>query len=66
MRYWRHVCANNAIEHLNCEVRCQVQVAGMFPADRSALMLVTARLKYVAESEWGGSRGDLEVSLLDA
>lgn len=30
----------------------------------SALMLVTARLKYVADSEWG-SRRYLDVSLLD-
>ena len=31
---------------------------------RSALMLVTARLKYVAESSWG-SRRYLDVTLLD-
>ena len=31
---------------------------------RRALMLVTARLKYVADSEWG-SRRYLDVSLLD-
>ena len=37
----------------------------LFRSDgRSALMLVTARLKYVADSEWG-SRRYLDVSLLD-
>jgi hypothetical protein len=39
-------------------------VVGTFPDGRSALMPVTARLKYVAESEWG-SRRYLDVSLLD-
>ena len=33
-------------------------------SDPAALMLVTARLKYVADSEWG-SRRYLDVSLLD-
>ena len=34
-----------------------------FPDGRSALMLVTARLKYIAECEWG-KRRYLDVSLL--
>ena len=34
------------------------------PTGKSALMLVTARLKYVAESEWG-SRRYLDVTLLE-
>ena len=38
-------------------------MVGTFPDGRSALMLVTARLKYVAESEWG-SRRYLDASLL--
>ena len=36
---------------------------GTFPDGKSALMLVAARLKYVADSEWG-SRRYLDVSLL--
>jgi len=39
-------------------------VAGAFSDGKSALMLVTARLKYVAESEWR-SRRYLDVTLLD-
>ena len=35
-----------------------------FPDGKSALMLVTARLKYVVGSEWG-LRRYLDVSLLD-
>ena len=37
---------------------------GTFLDRRSATELVTTRLKYVAESEWG-SRRYLDVSLLD-
>ena len=36
----------------------------MFTDGKSVLMLVTARLKYVAESEWG-SRRYLDITLLD-
>ncbi len=50
--HWRRIRTNNAIERLNREIR------------RPALMLVTARPKYVAASEWG-SRRDLDVTLLD-
>ena len=38
-------------------------MVGTFPDGRSALMLVTARLKYIAECEWG-KRRYLDVSLL--
>lgn len=38
-------------------------VVGTFPDGKSALMLVAARLKYVADSEWG-SRRYLVTSLL--
>lgn len=39
-------------------------LAEVFPDGKSALMLVTAHLKYVADSEWG-SRRYLDVSLLE-
>ena len=64
MRNWRRIRTNNAIERLNREIRRRTRVVGTFPDGRSALMLVTARLKYVADSEWG-SRRYLDVSLLD-
>ena len=38
-------------------------MVGTFPDGESALMLVAARLKYVADSEWG-SRRYLDASLL--
>lgn len=62
--HWRRIRTNNAIERINREIRRRTRVVGTFPDGRSALMLVTARLKYVAESEWG-SRRYLDVSLLD-
>ncbi len=51
--HWRRIRTNNAIERLNREIRRRTRVVGTFPDGKSALMLVTARLKYVAESEWG-------------
>ena len=60
----RGIRTNNAIERLNREIRRRTRVVGTFPDGRSVLMLVTARLKYVAESEWG-SRRYLDVTLLE-
>ena len=62
--HWRRIRTNNAIERLNREIRRRTRVVGAFPDGRSALMLTTARLKYVAESEWG-SRRYLDVTLLE-
>ena len=65
MEHWKRIRTNNAIERLNREIRRRTRVVGTFPDGKSALMLVTARLKYVADSEWG-SRRYLDVSLLEA
>lgn len=59
----RRIHTNNAIERLSREIRRRTRVVGTFPDRKSALMLVTARLKYVADSEWG-SRRYLDASLL--
>lgn len=61
--HWRRIRTNNAIERLNREIRRRTRVVGTFPDGKFALMLVAARLKYVADSEWG-SRRYLDVSLL--
>lgn len=63
MQHWTRIRTNNAIERLNREIRRRTRVVGTFPDGRSALMLVTARLKYIAECEWG-KRRYLDVSLL--
>ena len=62
--HWRRIRTNNAIERINREIRRRARVVGTFPDGNSVPMLVTARLKYVAESEWG-SRRYLDVTLLD-
>lgn len=54
----------SAIERLNRETRRLTRVVGTFLDGKSALMLVTARLKYIAENEWGRRRY-LDVSLLE-
>ena len=40
-----------AIERYNREIRRRTSVVGTFPDDKSALVLVTACLKYVADGE---------------
>lgn len=64
MQHWTRIRTNNAIERLNREIRRRTRVVGTFPDGRSALMPVTARLKYIVENEWGRRRY-LDVSLLE-
>ena len=40
-------------ELLNREIRCKIRVVGTFPDGNSALMLVCARLRHVAGTQWG-------------
>ena len=63
-QHWRRIRTNNAVERPDWEIRRRTRVVGTFPDGESALMLVTARLRYVADSEWG-SRRYLDVTLLD-
>lgn len=64
MRALAATCTNNAIGRLNREIRGRTSVVGTLPDGKSVLMLVAARFKYVAESEWG-SRCYLGVALLN-
>ena len=50
------IATYNGIERINREIRRRTKVVGTFPDDSSALMLVTARLKYIAEHEWDKRR----------
>ncbi len=54
--HWRRIRTNNSIERLNREIRRSTRLVCTFPDGNSVLMLVTARLKCVAESEWGSRR----------
>ncbi|MDD3231249.1 MAG: IS256 family transposase [Oscillospiraceae bacterium] len=51
--HWIRIRTNNTIERLNREIRRRTRVVGTFPDGNSALMLVCARLRHVASSQWG-------------
>jgi len=54
--HWRSLRTNNPLERLNREIRRRTRVVGCFPDGRSAVMLVTARLRYLASKDWGTKR----------
>jgi putative transposase len=54
--HWVRIRTNNTIERLNREIKRRTRVVGSFPDGQSALMLVCARLRYVAGQEWGSKR----------
>ena len=61
---WSQIRTNDGIERINREIRRKTRVVGTFPDGNSALMLVTARLKYIVEHE-RGKRRHLDMSNLD-
>lgn len=68
--HWTKIRTNNVIERLNREIRRRTRVVGTFPDGNSALMLVCARLRHVAGTQWGNkkymSMKHLETTLEDA
>lgn len=54
--HWLKIRTNNVIERLNREIRRRTRVVGTFPDGNSALMLVCARLRHVAVTQWGTKR----------
>ena len=54
--HWTRIRTNNTLERLNKEIRRRTRVVGAFPDGESALMLVCARLRHVASSDWGTKR----------
>ena len=68
--HWTRIRINNVIERLNREIRRRNRVVGTFPDDNSALMLVCARLRHVAGTQWGCKKymnmKHLEAALDDA
>ena len=54
--HWTRSRTNNVIERLNREIRRRTRVVGCFPDGHSALMLVCARLKHVAGTQWGNKK----------
>ncbi len=51
--HWLKIRTNNMIERMNREIRRRTRVVGTFPDGYSALMLVCARLRHVAGTQWG-------------
>ena len=68
--HWTRIRTNNVIERLNREIRRRTRVVGTFPDGNSALMLVCARLRHVAGTQWGNKKymnmKHLEAALYDA
>jgi transposase-like protein len=51
--HWRSLRTNNPLERIMKEIRRRTRVVGSFPDGRSALMLVAARLRHIAGTQWG-------------
>ena len=51
--HWLRIRTNNVIERVNREIKRRKRVIGTFPDGESALMLVCARLRYIASNDWG-------------
>ena len=68
--HWTRIRTNNVIERLNREIRRRTRVVGTFSDGNSALMLVCARLRHVAGTQWGCKKymnmKHLETALDDA
>ena len=68
--HWSRIRTNNVIERLNREIRRRTRVVGSFPDGNSALMLVCAQLRHVADPQWGNkkymSMKPLEAAVEDA
>jgi putative transposase len=54
--HWTRIRTNNPLERLNLEIKRRTRVVGTFPDGESALVLVAARLRYVAGTKWGTRR----------
>lgn len=54
--HWRNLRTKNPLERLNREIRRRTRVVGRFSDGHAALMLVSARLRYMAGKKWGTQR----------
>jgi putative transposase len=54
--HWRSLRTNNPLERVMRELRRRTRVVGNFPDGESALVLVAARLRYMAAGRWGMRR----------
>ena len=54
--HWTRIRTNNVIERLNRDIRRRTHLVGSFPDTNSALMLVCARLRHMADTQWGNKK----------
>ena len=54
--HWNRIRTNNTTDRVNREIKRRTKAIGAFPDGQSALMLVCARLRHVAASNWGSKR----------
>ena len=54
--HWTRIRTNNVIEMLNREICRCTRAVGSFPDGNSALMLVCARLRHIASTQWGNKK----------
>jgi len=52
----RSLRTNNPLERIMREIRRRTRVVGAFPDGKSALLLVSARLRHIAGKTWGAKR----------
>ena len=55
-QHWTRIRTNNTIERFNREIKRRTKAIGAFPDGQIALMLVCARLRHVAATNWGARR----------
>ena len=55
-QHWTRIRTNNTLERLNREIKRRTKAIGAFPDGNSALMLVCARLRHAAGTNWGLKR----------
>ena len=65
LEQWMQASAGHGLENLNREIRRRTRVVGTFPDGNSALMLVCARLRHVAGTQWGNKKY-MNMKLLEA
>ncbi len=63
--HWRQIRTNNPLERIIREIRRRTRVVGAFPDGQSALMLVAARLRHIASTQWGKRRYLMMETLLN-
>jgi putative transposase len=51
--HWLRIRTTNPLERINREIRRRTRVVGAFPDGNAAVLLVTARLRYIAGTRWG-------------